>query len=56
MAAIEVGRECMKLKGRHAGQKVKIMKLLDKNFVEVQYASGKTKKCNMLHLEPLVAK
>ena len=56
MAAIEVGRECIKLKGRHAGQKVKIVKLVDKNFVEIQYASGKAKKCNILHLEPIVAK
>ena len=53
MAAIEVGRGCIKLKGRHAGEKVTVTKVIDKNFVEVQYAKGKAKKCNIQHLEPL---
>ncbi|MFH0836298.1 MAG: 50S ribosomal protein L14e [Candidatus Micrarchaeota archaeon] len=53
MAAIEVGRKAVLLKGRRAGQQVKITKVIDKNFVEVTGEKGKARKCNVLHLEPL---
>lgn len=56
MAAIDVGRECIKLRGRDAGAKVIVAKVLDKNFVEIKDSKGKASKCNVRHLEPLPAK
>ena len=55
MPAIAVGKECIKTKGRKSGQKVTIMKILDKNFVEVKDEKGKVKRCNITHLEPVPA-
>ncbi|VVB68412.1 50S ribosomal protein L14e [Candidatus Norongarragalina meridionalis] len=52
MAAIKTGMKCVKTAGRHAGDKVEIVKLIDKNFVEVKDAKGKAKRCNVAHLEP----
>ncbi len=51
MAAIQVGRKCVKTKGRKAGETMEIVKVIDKNFVEVKDEKGKVKRCNMLHLE-----
>ena len=42
MAAIEVGRVCVKTAGREAGE----------NFVEVIGESVKNRRCNIAHLEP----
>ena len=53
MPAIEAGRECVKTAGRKAGEKVTVVKLLDKNYAEVKDAKGKVKKCNLMHLEPV---
>ncbi len=53
MSAIEVGRKCVKTRGRKAGESVTIVKVLDSNFVEVRDAKGKVKRCNVQHLEPL---
>lgn len=53
MSAIEPGRSCILTNGRRAGTQVKITKVLDANFVEVQLPNGKTRKCNVQHLEPL---
>lgn len=53
MPAIEVGRKCMKTRGRKASQEVTITKTIDSSFVEVKYANGKTKRCNIKDLEPL---
>lgn len=53
MVAISVGRECLKTAGRGAGEKVTVTKLIDSNFAEVRNAKGKTKRCNVKHLEPL---
>ena len=52
MAAIKAGMKCVKTAGRHAGGRVEVVKLLDKNFAEVKDAKGKTKRCNVAHLEP----
>ena len=35
MAAIEVGRVCVKTAGREAGEKCAIVEIIDENFVEV---------------------
>ena len=55
MAAFDVGRKCIRLRGRKAGQTVTISKIIDKHFVEVTDGKGKAKKANMAHLEPLPA-
>ncbi|MCX8194643.1 MAG: 50S ribosomal protein L14e [Candidatus Micrarchaeota archaeon] len=55
MAAISVGRVCVKLKGRDAGEKVVITKIIDKNFVMVRSAARKKnpeRRCAIVHLEP----
>ncbi|MFH0712989.1 MAG: 50S ribosomal protein L14e [Candidatus Micrarchaeota archaeon] len=53
MSSIQVGRKCIKTKGRKTGETVTITKLIDKNFVEVTDSKGKAKKCNAMHLEPI---
>ena len=35
MAAIEVGRKCIKTAGREAGKECEIVAIIDENFVEV---------------------
>ena len=55
MAAIQVGRFCIKTKGRDAGEKVVVTKVIDENFVMVRSPARKKKgdrKCAVLHLEP----
>ena len=55
MAAIQVGRVCIKTKGRDAGEKVVVTKVIDENFVMVRSPARKKKperKCAVLHLEP----
>lgn len=55
MAAIQVGRVCIKTKGRDSGEKVVVTKVIDENFVIVRSQSRKKtpeRKCAMKHLEP----
>lgn len=55
MAAIQVGRVCIKTKGRDSGEKVVITKVIDENYVMVRSPARKKKaerKCAVLHLEP----
>jgi len=49
---MEVGRVCVKLAGREAGQKCAIVEVLDQNFVLVSGPGVKRKRCNIAHLEP----
>jgi large subunit ribosomal protein L14e len=49
---MEVGRVCVKLAGRAAGQKCAIVEVLDRNFVLVSGPGVKRKRCNIMHLEP----
>lgn len=53
MPAIEVGRVCVKIAGREAGEKCAIVEIIDDRFVEVVGANVKNRKCNISHLEPL---
>ncbi|MEM1873342.1 MAG: 50S ribosomal protein L14e [Acidilobaceae archaeon] len=57
MPLIEVGRICVKTRGREAGRKCVIVDIVDSNFVLVtgpKSISGvKRRKCNISHLEPL---
>ncbi len=55
MAAIDIGRKCVKTQGRKTGSVVTISKKIDANFVEVTDEKGKAKRCNIKHLEPLSA-
>ena len=53
MPAIEVGRICVKIAGREAGEKCVIVEVIDDKFVEVVGTSMKNRKCNIKHLEPV---
>lgn len=54
MPAIQVGRVCIKLKGRDSGEKVVVTKVIDDSFVMVRSPARKSgdRKCAILHLEP----
>ncbi len=56
MAAMEVGRICVKTVGREAGKKCIIVDIVDKNFVLItgpKTVSGiKRRRANINHLEP----
>jgi large subunit ribosomal protein L14e len=53
---IEVGRICIKRKGRESGKYCIVLKKIDKNFVLItgprQLTGVRRRKCNILHLEP----
>lgn len=53
MPAIEVGRICIKLAGREAGERCVIVEVIDDKFVEVVGSSVKNRRCNVKHLEPI---
>ena len=48
----DVGRICVKLAGRDAGQKCVIVEILDDKTVLID-GMTRRRKCNKLHLEPL---
>ena len=56
MPAIEIGRICVKTRGREAGKKCVIVDIIDDNFVLItgpKDVSGvKRRRVNILHLEP----
>jgi len=56
LAALEVGRICVKTLGREAGKKCIIVDIVDKNFVLItgpKTVSGiKRRRANINHLEP----
>ncbi|BDZ71736.1 50S ribosomal protein L14e [Methanobacterium petrolearium] len=52
MPAIEVGRICMKISGREAGEKCVIVEIIDDKFVEIVGSAVKNRRCNIKHLEP----
>lgn len=57
MALVEEGRVCIKKFGRDSGDKAVIVKVLDRNFVEVMtHARPKARRCNIKHLEFLAEK
>lgn len=53
MSAIEVGRVCVKIAGREAGEKCVIVEVIDDKFVEVVGTTIKNRRCNIRHLEPV---
>jgi len=53
MAAIQVGRICIRKAGKDAGKKCVITKLVDENFVEAKVTGAKkAHKVSIRHLEP----
>ncbi len=54
---MEVGRVCVKLKGREAGRRCVIVDIIDRNYVLVTGPEDLTgvrrRRVNMSHLEPL---
>ncbi|MBI2530269.1 MAG: 50S ribosomal protein L14e [Candidatus Diapherotrites archaeon] len=55
MPALEVGRICVKTRGRNAGKRVAIVEM-QKNFAVIDAPNMKRKRCNILHLIPLEEK
>ncbi|MGD2142361.1 MAG: 50S ribosomal protein L14e [Candidatus Bathyarchaeota archaeon] len=57
MSAMDLGRICVKLKGREAGKRCVIVDVIDRNYVIVtgpQELTGvKRRRVNMNHLKPL---
>ena len=53
MSAYDVGRVCVKLKGREAGGRCVIVDVIDRNYVVVAGPGVKRRRANMSHLEPL---
>ena len=57
MAAIEVGRICVKLSGREAGRKCVVVDLVDKSFVLItgpkKVTGVRRRRANINHVEPL---
>jgi len=56
MPIIEIGKICIKLRGREAGRKCVIVDIIDGNFVLVTGPKGvngvKRRRVNIMHLEP----
>ncbi|HIP90428.1 MAG TPA: 50S ribosomal protein L14e [Candidatus Nanopusillus sp.] len=52
---IEIGRVCVKLRGREAGRRCVVVDIIDENFVLVD-GDVKRRRVNISHLEPLQQK
>jgi len=48
----EIGRICVKIAGRDAGQTAIVIDVIDDNYVLID-GNVRRKKCNIKHLEPL---
>ena len=53
MAAIDIGRVCVKTQGREKGNKCVIIDVIDRNFVVVTGPDVKRRRVNMDHIIPL---
>jgi large subunit ribosomal protein L14e len=57
VAAIEIGRVCVKVAGREAGRKCVIIDIIDENFVLItgpkSLTGVKRRRVNIKHIEPL---
>jgi large subunit ribosomal protein L14e len=60
MPAIEIGRVCIKVRGREAGRKCVIVDIIDENFVLITGPKSLTgvrrRRANIDHIEPLDVK
>jgi len=57
MPAIEIGRICVKIRGREAGKRCVVLDIIDKNFVLVTGPKNVTgvrrRRANINHLKPI---
>jgi large subunit ribosomal protein L14e len=49
---VEIGRICIKRRGREAGKKCVIVDEIDENFVLIDAPDVRRRPCNLRHLEP----
>lgn len=60
MPAIEIGRICVKTRGREAGRKAVIVDIIDQNYVLItgpkKLTGIKRRRVNINHIEPLETK
>jgi large subunit ribosomal protein L14e len=52
LSAYDVGRVCVKLKGRESGKRCVIVDVIDRNYVLVAGPDVKRRRVNMSHLAP----
>jgi large subunit ribosomal protein L14e len=53
LSAFDVGRVCVKLKGREAGRRCVVVDVIDRNYVMIAGPGVKRRRVNMSHLNPL---
>jgi large subunit ribosomal protein L14e len=53
LAALDIGRICIKTQGREKGRKCVIVDVIDRNFVVVTGPEVKRRRVNMDHVMPL---
>ncbi len=53
MSAFDVGRVCVKLRGREKGSECVVVDVVDRNYVVVAGPDVKRRRVNMHHLRPL---
>lgn len=53
MSAFDVGRVCVKLRGREEGSECVVVDVIDRNYVVIAGPDVKRRRVNMHHLRPL---
>ena len=53
MSAFDVGRVCVKLRGREKGSECVVVDVIDRNYVVVAGPGVRRRRVNMRHLRPL---
>ena len=53
MSAFDVGRVCVKLRGREKGSECVVVDVIDRNYVVIAGPEVKRRRVNMHHLRPL---
>ena len=53
MPAMDIGRVCLKTKGREQGERCVVLEVLDRNFVIIVGPNVKRRRVNMNHIRPL---
>ncbi len=53
MPAMDIGRVCLKAKGREQGERCVVIDVIDRNFVIVVGPNVKRRRVNMNHIIPL---
>jgi ribosomal protein L14E/L6E/L27E len=53
VSVIQQGKQYTLTKGRRAGEKVIVSKVVDERFVVIKTQKGKERKCSVNHLNPI---